>query len=83
MRDHNNFDSEVALRRIARIQEILRREPSTAQEVADAIQMTVRWARDYLVHLVAQRQAHVADYRRVKVNTLNRNVALYGWGPRP
>lgn len=83
MRDHNNFNSEVALRRIARIQELLRQNPSSAQEIADAIHMTVRWARDYLIYLVAQRQAHVAGYRRQKVTTLNRNIALYGWGAKP
>jgi len=83
MNAHNNFDSDVALRRIGRIQEILRQHPASSHEIADAIHMTERWAKTYLTHLVAQRQAHVANYRRQVVNKLSRNVPLYGWGPRP
>ncbi len=74
------FTSTAALNRIERIQQLLRHEPSTIQEIADAVFISLRYATDYIRHLREHGQVYICEYRRddCKVNRVFR--PLYAWG---
>ncbi len=74
------FTSALALRRIERIQYLLRREYLTAPEIADGVYMSAIRAREYIRYLLKTKQIHV--YRWEKRWTAGRAhwIAIYAWG---
>jgi len=74
------FTKEPALRRIERIQEMLRAKDMTLQEIADGIHLSLRWAREYIVHLRINRLIHIAGFRLHHMEHKTVSHALYCWG---
>jgi hypothetical protein len=79
--DKLNFNSEKSVARIERIQELLRSQAMSQQELADAIFVSNRYARDYIVYLQEIGCIHIADFRRGTLPGNRRHhIALYRWG---
>lgn len=81
--DRLNFGSEQSIKRIDRIQEILRSQSLTMQEIAEQINVTKRYAQEYIHHLQDIHCVYIAEYRKdIRPNSW-RHVALYRWGNNP
>lgn len=74
------YESERALRRIERIQQLLRGQDMTAQEVADGIYMDVRRARMYLRYLLEKKMIYVKRWEKRRYEGKARWIPYYGWG---
>lgn len=75
------FTSDLALRRIERIQYLLRREDLTTHELAVGIHVHLRTAQSYVTYLHAAGLIHIASYRKVtREYSGDVSVALYCWG---
>ena len=80
MRYEMTFGSDAACRRIEKIQQILRARDLSLQEIADEINMTLRWARAYVVYLHQRKQLHIASWELRVVNDYFRFTPHYCWG---
>ena len=75
------FTTDLALRRIERIQHLLRRQDSTVQEISDEIHLSKRWAYDYVKYLHENKLIHIADWRKeVRSNGAWSHIPIYCWG---
>lgn len=75
------FNTELSLRRLERIQEFLRGGVATVQEIADSIHMSKRWAYEYVNYLHGQRKIYISSYRRViRTNKSGLWIPVYRWG---
>ena len=72
--------TKLALRRIDKIQEVLRKEDLTVNEIAEKIYMSLRWAREYVKKLHNEGVIHIACYRRYDLSQQSAVRALYCWG---
>lgn len=79
--DNLNFQSAASIQRIERIQQLLRQQAMTAQEIADAIHISRRYARDYIIYLQEIGSIHIADFRKGNLpGNCRQYMALYRWG---
>lgn len=79
--DKLNFNSEKSIARIDRIQELLRSQAMTQQELADAIFVSNRYARDYIIYLQEIGSIYVADFRQGNLpGNRRQHFPLYRWG---
>lgn len=79
--DNLNFNSEQSINRIDRIQELLRSQAMTLQEIADALFISKRYARDYITYLQEIGSVHIADFRKGNLpGNCRQYLALYRWG---
>lgn len=74
------FTKPAALARIDRIQHLLRQQPSTVQEIADAVHISKRYASEYVEYLRAQGRIHVCEYRREQRAAYQVYKPLFAWG---
>lgn len=75
------FNTDLAARRIDRIQQVLRRSDCTVQELADSIYLVKRWAYAYIKHLHEAGKVHIAEYRRtVRRSGMTYITPVYRWG---
>jgi hypothetical protein len=74
------FQTEPARRKITKIQQLLREQSLTLPEIADAIYLTVYWARAYINYLHDERQVHIAAWRVHKRATYSTVTPMYVWG---
>lgn len=74
------FATQSAVLRIQRIQQMLRAQDMTVQEIADGIHLTLRWTREYIAHLHLNKMVHVAGYRLQSMQHKTVSHALYCWG---
>ena len=74
------FTSEAALRRIDKIQQLLRGQDLSMAEIAAEIHLTLYWTRAYINHLHAAGLLHIAKYDLRKQKHYDRHIALYCWG---
>ena len=63
-----------------RIQELLRRQDMTLQEISDSIHMSTRWAREYINHLHELKMIHIAEYRLRTLEVKTVSQPIYCWG---
>jgi hypothetical protein len=79
--DNLNFRSEASVQRIDRIQEMLRQQPLTLQEIADGINISRRYARDYVNYLQEIGSIYIADFRKGNLpGNCRHYLAMYRWG---
>lgn len=75
------FNTDLSRRRIEQIQNLLRREDCSVQEIADGIFIAKRWAYSYVNHLHENKRIHIASYRKsVRPNKAWTFIPLYCWG---
>ena len=75
------YTTTLALRRIEKIQHVLRREDLATIEIADAIFVHRRTAQAYVRYLHDAGLIHIASYRKVpRENNGDVVVALWCWG---
>lgn len=77
---HMTFTSTLAMRRIEQIQYLLRREYSTANEIADAVFLTPVRTREYIRYLLAEKRIHVYKWEKRKAGGKAHWIAIYAWG---
>lgn len=75
------FTRAAALARLDRIQELLRQQPATVHEIADAVFISRRYAEAYVQHLRDRGLVHIREYRRQVRETYQTFRAIYAWGP--
>ena len=75
------FQTEQAKLKIARIEELLRANPLSLQEVADGVHLGLQWARVYMRHLTDAGMAHICHYEDRKTTAYLITVPMYAWGP--
>lgn len=75
------FTRRATLARIERIQQLLRQQPSTIQEIADAVHISKRYATEYVSYLREQGKLHICDYRREPRDCYQVYKPLLAWGP--
>ncbi len=74
------FTSDLALRRIAQIQHLLRREDLTSHELAEGIFVHIRTAQSYIEYLHSAGMIHIASYRAVmRERSGNIFAPVYCW----
>lgn len=73
------FESEMAARRILRIQELLRKERLKIYEIAAGIHMSVRWTNAYIRYLRNANQIYIAEWTR-EARQRQIHIPLYTWG---
>ena len=85
--DHHKmtFTNECALRRIERIQLLLRKEPLTIHEIADRIYLSLRWTYAYISHLhhSEKKKIYIQEFRKHQTERGTEFIALYKWGNSP
>lgn len=75
------FTTDLAMRRIERIQHLLRREDMTIHDISAGIHLSYRWAAAYVGHLHASGAIHITGYRKsMRADGTFIHVALYAWG---
>jgi biotin operon repressor len=78
--DKINIYSTASAQRIERIQELLRGQALTLQEIADAINISRRYARDYINYLQEVGSVYIADFRKGYLpGNCRHYLALYRW----
>lgn len=75
------FKKPAALARIERIRELVRQQPSTMQEIADAVYISVRCVREYIDHMRSADMLHIHEFRKIKRPDYTVYKAVYGYGP--
>jgi hypothetical protein len=82
--DNLSFQSSTSIQRIDKIQELLRQQSMTLQELADGINISTRYAREYINHLQETRCVYIADFRKANnIGNARGYVPLYRWGSGP
>ena len=79
----STLNSKLALKRIEKIQELLRKNELSANEIADGIFMCVRWARKYVSHSHKNKLIYISSYKRFMLNGKSSVRAMYSWGNKP
>lgn len=75
------FNTELAQRRIEKIQHLLRQSDCTVQEIADGIFLSKRWTYEYVNHLHENKKIHIAEYKKnVRSNGSWAFIPVYCWG---
>lgn len=76
-----SFISPAAVARIDRIYQLLRQQHMTVQEIADAVFISTRYAREYMSHMRSGGLAHIVSYRKIQRETRYDYVPVYAFGP--
>lgn len=74
-----SFTTEASKRKLTRLQELLRQQPCTVQDLADGLFTTVRTANEYLSHLRDNKLVRVERYE-LRKTTYEHYVPVYIWG---
>ena len=78
---HLNANTPQSIKRIERIQELLRSDAMTLQEIADAVFISKRYARDYIIYLQEIGSIYIADFRKGNLpGNCRHYLAMYRWG---
>lgn len=70
----------ASIARVEKLQHLLRQQPSTVFEIADALYISRRYADAYIVRLKADGLIYVSEYRREKRRAYQVYQPLYAWG---
>ncbi len=74
------FTNVTARARIDRIQLLLRRQPMSIHEIADGINLSLRWTYAYIDHLKESGRVRVKEVVERHSNRGKERVPLFAWG---
>ncbi len=79
--DKLNVYSIASVQRIDKIQELLRGQALTLQEIADAVNISRRYARDYISYLKDAGSIYISGFRKGHLpGNCKQYLPLYRWG---
>lgn len=79
----STLNSKLALKRIEKIQELLRKNELSANEIAGGIFMCTRWASQYVSYAHKNKLIYISSYKRFMLNGKSSVRAMYSCGNKP